>query len=518
MNDLAVASTERTAAGNDRSARNTTAAGTLAGLAASFEALIQGSALPAANAFHSAPALVQPSPAPRADEARMSSGADADAENLAESDSEDQERSSEAAEFHPHPLGDPKDLPTAAIPPASGGQADLFGGVGERRPLFQSANGATIVPAGARQGNHAPSMTATAEIEDPALQTVPARVLLGTRSAASQPAARPSAAPSFTVPLTAAPLDAGPAVTASLGGTNRLPGTQGEITVSKRADVLYSQPPSFLSPSAVAGVEAAKPRSPQSATKGNAANRVQGRLQGMASHGGGQTGAEVGSQTSVAPPVPTAVNGGLLPAGRAPASVVSAGGGQSGTVSQPGGEASAADPMTGSAGSALHGAKSVARATRAPVPRGSLRQQTINEQVRVHITKALAEGVDRINIRLKPASLGSVDIRLELSRDGRVAATISADNRHTLELLRSDGPGLERALQDAGLKAHSGSLTFTFRGGDSAPHGSEQRASDTMSELAAKADADDEDLDHSRAIAAGAETAIIGDGRVDIRA
>jgi flagellar hook-length control protein FliK len=67
----------------------------------------------------------------------------------------------------------------------------------------------------------------------------------------------------------------------------------------------------------------------------------------------------------------------------------------------------------------------------------------------VHIKKAVQEGTDRIEIRLKPESLGRVDVRLELGPEGRVVATIIADQRHTLELLRSDARSLERALQEA---------------------------------------------------------------------
>jgi flagellar hook-length control protein FliK len=97
-------------------------------------------------------------------------------------------------------------------------------------------------------------------------------------------------------------------------------------------------------------------------------------------------------------------------------------------------------------------------------------QRFVGDQVSVHIKKAVQEGTDRIEIRLKPEALGRVDVRLEFGPEGRVVATVTADQRHTLELLRSDARSLERALQEAGLQTDSGSLNFNLRnGGDERP-------------------------------------------------
>lgn len=84
-------------------------------------------------------------------------------------------------------------------------------------------------------------------------------------------------------------------------------------------------------------------------------------------------------------------------------------------------------------------------------------------QVSVHIAKAVRAGVDRIDIQLAPASLGRVEISLDLSDSQQVRATISAETKEALELLRADARVLERALNDAGLKTDPGSLSFQLR-------------------------------------------------------
>lgn len=93
-----------------------------------------------------------------------------------------------------------------------------------------------------------------------------------------------------------------------------------------------------------------------------------------------------------------------------------------------------------------------------------LPSQAVLDQVAVHINKAVREGVDGIRIQLHPASLGHLEVNLEVGRDGRVVAQITADRQDTLDLLQRDARGLERALQDAGLKADAGSLNFGLRG------------------------------------------------------
>lgn len=85
-------------------------------------------------------------------------------------------------------------------------------------------------------------------------------------------------------------------------------------------------------------------------------------------------------------------------------------------------------------------------------------------QVVVQVTKAVSEGNDRITIKLSPADLGRIDVRLDIGTDGKIQAVFAADKPQTVEMLQRDARELERALQDAGLRADSGSLSFNLRG------------------------------------------------------
>ena len=82
------------------------------------------------------------------------------------------------------------------------------------------------------------------------------------------------------------------------------------------------------------------------------------------------------------------------------------------------------------------------------------------DQVSLHIQKAAGGGQDKINIKLNPAELGRVEVRMETTESGTLRAVVMAERPEALELLQRDARGLERSLQDAGLKTDSQSLAF----------------------------------------------------------
>lgn len=76
--------------------------------------------------------------------------------------------------------------------------------------------------------------------------------------------------------------------------------------------------------------------------------------------------------------------------------------------------------------------------------------------------KAFA-GKNRFEIRLDPPELGRIEVRLDVDRDGNVTSRLTVDRPDTLNLLQRDASGLERALQDAGLKTADNGLQFSLR-------------------------------------------------------
>ena len=88
----------------------------------------------------------------------------------------------------------------------------------------------------------------------------------------------------------------------------------------------------------------------------------------------------------------------------------------------------------------------------------------VGEQVALNLKQAMAADSNEIRIQLKPASLGTIDVKLNLTQDGRVSAVITADRSDTLNMLKQDSGTLQQGLRDAGLNADNGSLSFGLRG------------------------------------------------------
>ena len=103
--------------------------------------------------------------------------------------------------------------------------------------------------------------------------------------------------------------------------------------------------------------------------------------------------------------------------------------------------------------------------------------------VAVEIASMAQAGKNRFEIRLDPPELGRIEVRLDVDRDGRVTSHLIADCSDTLNLLQSDSSGLERALQDAGLKTTDNGLQFSLRDQGS---GQQQQAAPTSNQSTAQ--------------------------------
>jgi flagellar hook-length control protein FliK len=81
----------------------------------------------------------------------------------------------------------------------------------------------------------------------------------------------------------------------------------------------------------------------------------------------------------------------------------------------------------------------------------------------VEIAARAQAGQNRFEIRLDPPELGRIDVRLDIDSSGQVTSRLVVERADTLEHLRRDSAGLERALQDVGLKTGENSLQFSLR-------------------------------------------------------
>lgn len=81
----------------------------------------------------------------------------------------------------------------------------------------------------------------------------------------------------------------------------------------------------------------------------------------------------------------------------------------------------------------------------------------------VEILSRLREGLRQFDVRLDPPELGRVDVRLEMDGRGLVKALLTVDRPETLDLLLREARGLERTLQQSGLKTEDGGMEFALR-------------------------------------------------------
>jgi flagellar hook-length control protein FliK len=97
---------------------------------------------------------------------------------------------------------------------------------------------------------------------------------------------------------------------------------------------------------------------------------------------------------------------------------------------------------------------SVTAATNAAVPLSG---------VALEIAASARSGKSRFEIRLDPADLGRIDVRIDVDRSGQVTSHLTVEKPETLSMLRQDAPQLQRQLDDAGFKTGSGGLQFSLR-------------------------------------------------------
>jgi flagellar hook-length control protein FliK len=81
----------------------------------------------------------------------------------------------------------------------------------------------------------------------------------------------------------------------------------------------------------------------------------------------------------------------------------------------------------------------------------------------LEIAASAQSGKSRFEIRLDPADLGRIDVRIDVDRNGQVTSHLTVEKPETLSMLQQDAPQLQRALDDAGLRTGSNGLQFSLR-------------------------------------------------------
>ena len=122
----------------------------------------------------------------------------------------------------------------------------------------------------------------------------------------------------------------------------------------------------------------------------------------------------------------------------------------SGATSQTG----AIQPQLSTAATASVNSLTATAATGAAVPLSGLA---------VEIVASAKSGKSTFEIRLDPAELGRIDVRINVDSAGQVTSHLTVEKPETLSLLQQDAPQLQQALDDAGLKTGSGGLQFSLR-------------------------------------------------------
>jgi flagellar hook-length control protein FliK len=110
----------------------------------------------------------------------------------------------------------------------------------------------------------------------------------------------------------------------------------------------------------------------------------------------------------------------------------------------------AAAPTTTPAASQL----TATAATGAAVPLSGLAME---------IAASANSGKTRFEIRLDPAELGRIDVRIDIDRHGQMTSHLTVERPETLSMLRQDANQLQRALDNAGLSTGNSGLQFSLR-------------------------------------------------------
>lgn len=93
----------------------------------------------------------------------------------------------------------------------------------------------------------------------------------------------------------------------------------------------------------------------------------------------------------------------------------------------------------------------------------------------IEIGMQAVRGATNFQIRLDPAELGRIDVKLQIRENGEVHASLVVDRVETLAMLRRDASTLQQAFEQAGLRQSADGLSFSLRGEGQHGEGNEKQ-------------------------------------------
>jgi hypothetical protein len=120
-------------------------------------------------------------------------------------------------------------------------------------------------------------------------------------------------------------------------------------------------------------------------------------------------------------------------------------------------------------------------------------QESAAKQVGLKIIGSLKSNKSSMQVKLQPAELGSVDIKMEVSASGNTKLHISVEKIATLDMLQRSSETLQKMLDDSGIKSENNSLDFSLKDQNSGQGQQQQEQPKNM----AKANAFEDDLNET---------------------
>ena len=184
-----------------------------------------------------------------------------------------------------------------------------------------------------------------------------------------------------------------------------------------------------------------------------------------------ETAAPTGSSTSTSTASPSGAKTSDRPPGdgdRKPSTPLAAGT----TSSRPadavaaGSDAAAASPAAANAPAAAAASavalNAAARTAQTAYQQAALPAQVNLPQLAFEVVRHVQQGQNHFQIRLDPADMGRVDVRLAIDPSGAVNARLTVERPETLDLLRRDAAQLGQAFTQAGLDGSKTNLQFSL--------------------------------------------------------